>query len=141
MFQYLLTQIAKLKAAIGSAVQPSDINYAKGTLNFTGSNYGFGNIASSSKSITLTVPVSKKLPEGTYAISSFKGVIRGVQGLVDIFDDTTTERVGTDGYTFAAARVQGGCLLAITITKTTAFTSATNQTPVNVVGNFVIDIT
>ena len=101
---------------------------------------GCGYITSSGKKVNVTFPVDKIIPDGTYVVTSFNVIIRGINGYANS-QSSNTEYVGESGYTVTAIRANNGRSFNVTIEKSTAFTNITNNTPIFVTGRAEISIT
>ncbi len=78
------------------------------------------------------------------ATLSGSAVLRGIKGYLDSMSYATGVAAGTDGYTFTAQIMNAKAgMIQISISKTTAFTNATNNTPIviNGAGNESLTLT
>ena len=125
-------------------ITPDNEIYWTGTsMSFT-SIQGYGYVTNGAQNIYLTFPVRRNFVNQSFTnatVSSFKFSLRGNSGFVDVFSSETTEVVGTSGYTFGASTRNDNSCLYIDITKTSAFTNVTNNTPIHARGNLTITFT
>ena len=117
-------------------LRENEYSYPKGEISM--SFYGYGMITTSAKAIYFNIPMDKILPSGTYTVSSLNIRVRGVSGYVD--DLHPLEVIGASGFTTQAESGHNGRCIKFVVTKSTALTNATNETPVTVNGTFTVQI-
>ena len=89
-----------------------------------------GIISSSTKSLHVLLPLGKPVASGvTASVTALKGTVRGAQGYIDGSSEINFKSGST--YTVSTALERAVGLLRISITKSSAFTNVTNNTPVN----------
>lgn len=94
-----------------------------------------GTITGSSAVILFTIQTEKRLNNvSSVSVNNVQVVMRGINGNLNS-TSTYTEYVGTSGYTITAD-ISSPTSITIRITKSSAFTNATNNTPVVVLGYF-----
>lgn len=94
-----------------------------------------GTITGSSAVILFTINTEKRLDNvSSVSVNNVQVVMRGINGNLNS-TSTYTEYVGTSGYTITAD-ISSPTSITIRITKSSAFTNATNNTPVVVLGYF-----
>lgn len=120
----------------------SDIMYAAGdsiTMNWGVLCYGY--VTNDGKQLYFDLPV-EKLMVGVrdFSFTSLKITVRGVNGYVDIFNSDNPEVVGREGYTIAQD-TRRTYSIQVKITKSSALTNVTNNTPVTVLAVFAGSVT
>lgn len=94
-----------------------------------------GTITGSGTTVLFTLQVGKRLDNvSTVSVNNVQVVMRGINGNLNS-TSSYTEYVGASGYT-VAADISSPTSITIRITKSSAFTNITNNTPVIILGYF-----
>lgn len=89
-----------------------------------------GHITSSSSNVQFSIPLSKNTANITSAtITNLTARLRGISGYLNN-NSSATNYVGLSGYTISST-IQNN-MISINITKSSAFTNITNNTPISV---------